>query len=214
MTINVATIRESFEIAKPIANQVVNRFYENLFADFPESPSLFVNVDMTKQKAALLGSLIAAVDNLDKPDTLTKFLLGLGARHGKYGIQDVHYEWVGQSLLKTFGQFFGSAWTDDLRGQWAEVYGVIADTMKKGSRAAGGGTVTPISRERVSAPEPVAQVQELDVPPLPEDLKQAIRAAVKAAIQKQIKTEIHKCFQDELNEVAKTTKDILSRKVG
>ena len=217
MSINVTMIRDSFESAKPIIDQVVARFYENLASDFPESAPLFAKVDMAKQKSALRHSLITAVENLDKPEILTKFLLGLGERHVAYGAVDLHYSWVGQTLLKTFGQFFGAAWTTELCGQWTEVYGVIADVMKKGALAAGASPVRSISgKDRPTNNDtPALTVAiESEIPPLSIAIKEAIRLAVRAAVLKQIKVEVKKWFDEEMRDIARTATEEVVRKAG
>ncbi|MEO1590999.1 MAG: globin domain-containing protein, partial [Cyanobacteria bacterium J06632_22] len=45
------------------------------------------------------------------------------ARHVKYGALPAHYPLVGNSLLKTLGQYAGEAWTPELESAWAEAYG-------------------------------------------------------------------------------------------
>ena len=199
MTIDVALIRESFEAAKPIADQIVNKFYDNLFTDFPQSKNLFIKVDMVNQKAALLQALVIAVNNLDNPEKLTRFLLQLGERHIKYGVEEIHYEWVGQSLLKTFGQFFGKSWTDELQKQWALVYGFISDTMKEGAR------------QSVQSHNQNTQTKEvnIEIPNLSEDLKVTIQKAIKSIVLKQIRIEIQKCIKEEINVIEHMTPEEL-----
>lgn len=58
----------------------------------------------------------------------------MGERHGKYGVKPEHYDWVGQSLIKTFEHFFADAWTDDLEVAWIHAYNWIAATMLKGAK--------------------------------------------------------------------------------
>jgi len=217
MSINVTMIRESFATAKPIIDQVVARFYENLASDFPESTPLFAKVDMVKQKAALRQSLIAAVENLDKPEILSKFLLGLGERHVAYGAVDLHYSWVGQTLLKTFAQFFGAAWTPELSSQWTEVYGVIADVMKKGALAASTAQVRSISgRERLTSNDTPALITaiEAEVPALSIAIREEIRLVVRATVLKQIKAEVKKWFDEEMRDIARTAAEESTRKAG
>jgi hemoglobin-like flavoprotein len=215
MAIDVKAIRNSFELAKPVATQVVDRFYENLFADFPESKPLFADVNMAKQKAALLNALVTSVDNLENSAVLSKFLTGLGERHLKYGVQEIHYDLVGKTLLKTFGQFLGSAWTSDLQGQWAEVYGVIAETMKAAARAFQHGNLRPISREKAGHANTTAvHASEIVVPDLSPETKAAIREAVRNAVKKLVSAEVKSCFDDEMRLLANLSADELLKKAG
>ena len=68
---------------------------------------------------------------LDNPGVLMPALQGLGRCHAGYGVQDQHYDTVGAALLKTLRQGLGAAWTPEVEEAWAEVYGVLAGTMKE-----------------------------------------------------------------------------------
>ena len=134
MSLKPDIIRESFEKAKPIAEQVVSSFYDNLFADYPQAKGLFQDVDNKKQIGKLIGSLVFIVDNLENSEKLVSYLENLGSRHIYYDVEDEHYDWVGASLLKTFKQYLKDDWTKEVEEQWTIAYGVIATTMKDGAR--------------------------------------------------------------------------------
>ncbi|MDB9787119.1 globin domain-containing protein [Bacteriovoracaceae bacterium] len=136
MGLNIKVIRESFAKAVPIADKVVTKFYQNLFADYPQSTVLFENVDMKKQKKALIGSLVYIVDHVDQADDLIPFLKGMGQRHVSYGTQEEHYEWVGKSLLKTFAEFLGDGWTKEVESEWINAFDIISTAMLEGAKAA------------------------------------------------------------------------------
>lgn len=133
MSLNVQLIRDSFELAKPMADKVADKFYEFLWGDFPASKGLFEGVKMKNQKKALIGSLVYIVDHVDKPDELVPYLQKMGERHNAYGTEAEHYDWVGQSLLKTFAFFLEDAWTAELEEQWTLAYTFIAQTMLEGA---------------------------------------------------------------------------------
>jgi hemoglobin-like flavoprotein len=133
MSLNVEIIRGSFEKAKPIAGKVADKFYEFLWGDFPASQALFEEVDMKVQKKVLMNGLTMIVDHVDDPDKLVPYLKDMGKRHVRYGAQEEHYNWVGQSLIKTFAFFFGDDWTDELEGEWLAAYGVISQVMLEGA---------------------------------------------------------------------------------
>lgn len=218
MSVNVAAIRQSFEIARPIGSQIVERFYENLFADYPQARPLFAQVDMAKQREALLGSLVAAVDNLDNPNVLTKFLFSLGERHYRYGVESAHYEWVGQTLLKTFGQFFGAAWTEDLRNQWAEVYSIMAEVMKTGARKAAsvGSNVVSMPKKAASPTGDAASsaVYGHGFPSLTEGMRATIRSSVRTYVDNLIRAEIKSAFDEEMARISAMSPEELLRKAG
>lgn len=132
MAFDPQIIEDSFEQAKPIAADVADKFYEILWADYPQSKALFADANMAKQKMALMNSLTQIVDHVRDAEWLTDYLYKMGERHAKYGAQDEHFEWVGASLLKTFAHFFGDAWTDELQQNWLEAYQAIAGLMLPG----------------------------------------------------------------------------------
>ncbi|MEZ5894003.1 MAG: globin domain-containing protein [Parvularculaceae bacterium] len=141
MTFDPKIIEESFAVAKPIAAEVADKFYEILWADYPQSKALFEGANMAKQKAALMNALAAVVDHLDDPQWLSDTLYKMGHRHAAYGAKDEHFVWVGASLLKTFAHFFGEAWTDELKQNWLGAYEAIAGLMLPGLRDARKGDV-------------------------------------------------------------------------
>ncbi len=227
---NVRTLRDSFELARPHALKIVNRFYEILWTDYPIAQTLFVSTDMVKQKHALVGSLAYIVDHLEDGPLLTKYLENMGERHVRYGVEDPHYDMVGNSLLKTFSEAFGEAWTRDLAEQWAMAVGFIATTMRKGAarvqkpvqEAEQAAPLAPITE----APITEAPLSEVPLPPaaelrrsveapktkrsesmkieLPSDLRQEIRKAVREALQEAIQAEIQTCIQEEISQLSQS----------
>lgn len=131
--LNVELLEQSFALVAPQADDLVSTFYDNLFTDYPDARPLFEHTDMTKQKQMLKGGLVMVVENLRKPDILSKALKGLGARHVKYGALPAHYPLVGNSLLKTLEQYAGSAWTTEVKEAWVGAYGAITELMLEGA---------------------------------------------------------------------------------
>ena len=133
MPLKVELLEQSFELVKPQADEFVASFYNNLFTDYPAAEPLFSHSDMANQQQMLKGALVMVISNLRKPDVLTDSLRGLGARHVAYGALPDHYPLVGNSLLKTLGQYAGDAWTPELKAAWTEAYGAIAELMLDGA---------------------------------------------------------------------------------
>ncbi|MEO0394921.1 MAG: globin family protein [Cyanobacteria bacterium P01_A01_bin.137] len=131
--LNVELLEQSFALVAPQADALVSTFYDNLFTDYPDARPLFEHTDMSKQKNMLKGGLVMVVENLRKPDVLSKALKGLGARHVKYGALPAHYPLVGSSLLKSLEQYAGSAWTTDVKNAWIDAYGAITELMLEGA---------------------------------------------------------------------------------
>ncbi len=140
---NPEVIRSSFEIAKPIAKDVADKFYEILFEDYPQAKGLFNPSKMDGQKKALIGGLVFIVDHLEDSEKLVGYLHKLGARHAGYKVEDEHYSWVGSSLLKTLKFFFKDDWTSELHNNWASAYKTIATLMIEGAKEASQNTPAP-----------------------------------------------------------------------
>ncbi len=131
--LQIQLLESSFEKIKPHAKDFAFSFYDNLFADYPAAKPLFAHSNMVIQQTMLLDALISVIENLRKPDALTKTLQGLGARHVKYGALPEHYPLVGNSLLKTFEQFLQNDWTPETKQAWSDAYGVITEIMLVGA---------------------------------------------------------------------------------
>ncbi|MCB9497727.1 MAG: Globin domain protein, partial [Fibrobacteria bacterium] len=118
----IALVESSFEKVKPIAAQAAELFYGRLFELDPSLKHLFKG-DMTEQGRKLMATLAFAVAGLRQPETILKAVQELGRRHVGYGVQDAHYDTVGQALLWTLEQGLGADFTSEVRSAWAEVYG-------------------------------------------------------------------------------------------
>lgn len=133
MSLQVETLERSFDQIKPVADDFVSSFYDNLFTDYPAAKPLFEGTAMEEQKPKLLKSLVLVIQNLRNPDVLGGALKGLGARHVQYGALPEHYPLVGNSLLKTFEQYLGTDWTPEVKQAWVDAYGAISEIMLEGA---------------------------------------------------------------------------------
>jgi len=59
----------------------------------------------------------------------TKKLKQLGDRHKGYGVVEAHFDVVGQALIKTLGMALGDKFTDELKGYWVIVFGMVKSAM-------------------------------------------------------------------------------------
>jgi hemoglobin-like flavoprotein len=214
MELNIKTIQDSFAEAKPIANDVVTHFYSTLWTDYPESRALFAKVDMERQKKQLIASLVYIVDHLSEPERLQSYLEAMGERHARYGTEDIHFEWVGASLLKTFAYFFGDQWTDELAGQWTLAINAIATHMKNGlararssqSQKTDSTVVRPLHADKKKSTE----VEDF----LPSDARERIRTSVREVIQGLIQEEVQRVLAEELAKVSSDQIRELLKKVA
>jgi hemoglobin-like flavoprotein len=127
----VQLVQESFEQVKPIVNVAADLFYDRLFELDPNLRPLFRS-DLGQQKHNLMTTLAFAVAGLNKPDKILPAVRQLGARHVGYGVEDHHYQTVGEALLWTLGQGLSEQFTPQVEEAWTAAYTLLAKTMQEG----------------------------------------------------------------------------------
>ncbi|MEZ4501823.1 MAG: chemotaxis protein CheW [Dehalococcoidia bacterium] len=127
--LDVETLETTFALLAPRGEELVERFYANLFAAHPGLEAMFANANMAEQRGKLLSALATVVASLRQPEVLVPHLQRLGARHVEYGVEPSHYSAVGGALLQTLAEMAGDLWTPTVRDAWANAYGVVADVM-------------------------------------------------------------------------------------
>ena len=127
--LEVALLEETFAALAPQGEALVARFYEELFARFPEVRPMFANTDPAQQQKKLLAALQLVVNSLRRPAQLRKTLLGLGAKHHAYGAKEEHYMAVAETLLDVMEEFAGDLWTDEVEDAWRNALNTVAATM-------------------------------------------------------------------------------------
>ncbi|QTX03662.1 globin domain-containing protein [Agromyces archimandritae] len=127
-------LKRTWAAAEQLGDEVPLFFYSHLFYTHPEVRSMFP-VSMATQRDRLVGALGRIVSNVDDLDNVTEFIAQLGRDHRRFKVVAGHYDAVGMSLLATLKHFLGDAWTDDLAGDWAAAYGVIATAMVQAAEA-------------------------------------------------------------------------------
>jgi hemoglobin-like flavoprotein len=124
-------LRESWSAVVPRADELTQRFYQHLFDIDDTAARLFAGVDMEAQRTKLLHALKLVVASADDMDRLLPALAALGKRHTEYGIEDRHFESVGESLLWALSDVLGDAFTTDVRDTWSHAYSLIASVMRR-----------------------------------------------------------------------------------
>jgi hemoglobin-like flavoprotein len=135
MAVDVETLEESFDLVAPQGDELIRKFYDRLFEVAPSVQPLFANVDMERQRQALLNMLVVVRESLRDLDDIVPDLEDLGARHVGYGAQAEHYPVVGDVLLETMAGVAGDAWKPEYTAAWQEAYGVIQGVMLSGAAA-------------------------------------------------------------------------------
>lgn len=105
-------------------------FYKNLFILDPRLRGLFPS-DMQAQGRKLMHMLGLAVHGLKNPDTLIPAVQELGRRHVAYGVEEKHYEAVGNALMLTLKQGLGAEFTPQVKEAWLATYELLSGVMKQ-----------------------------------------------------------------------------------
>jgi hemoglobin-like flavoprotein len=131
----IQLVQSTFGRVRKDVDGVAALFYGRLFEIAPEVRPMFRG-DMTAQGRKLMSALALAVDSLTRLESLIPALESLGRGHVKYGVEDKHYDLVGQALLWTLEKGLGLAWTPEARDAWATTYGIVAGVMQKAAAEA------------------------------------------------------------------------------
>jgi NAD(P)H-flavin reductase/hemoglobin-like flavoprotein len=126
--VDTAALKDSWELVTKSGDEVPLYFYSHLFLSHPDLRDMFP-ISMTAQRDKLVGALGRIVSNVDELDEVVPFIQQLGRDHRRFSVVAEHYNAVGGSLLATLKHFLGAAWNDQLAGDWAAAYGVIARVM-------------------------------------------------------------------------------------
>lgn len=127
--LNVDLLEETFAALAPQGEALVGRFYEELFARYPDVKPMFANTSVAEQEKKLLGALVLVINSLRKPKALVAALTGLGAKHHEYGAKPEHYTAVAETLLDVMAEFAGDLWTEEVQEAWTEALNTVASTM-------------------------------------------------------------------------------------
>jgi hemoglobin-like flavoprotein len=136
MNLNLEALETSFDQIAPRGDELMDVFYARLFAAAPAVEPLFAGIDLKKQKAMLLGTLVLLRKSLRDLDAIVPKLRELGARHVAYGAEPEHYPVVGEVLIASMAEIAGDAWQPEYETAWVEAFGVVAGAMIEGANAA------------------------------------------------------------------------------
>jgi hemoglobin-like flavoprotein len=83
----------------------------------------------------MLATIVRAID---EPDELVPASAALGRRHAGYGVEERHYESVGDALFWALGQTLGDRYTPEAHAAWHEAYALLSALMRRGALSASG----------------------------------------------------------------------------
>jgi len=125
----IRLVQESFEKVAPLGEKVAEIFYKELFAIEPSLQKMFKG-DIKEQGRKLITTLAIVVRSLHMPDQIVGPAQTLAKRHVQYGVQPIHYTYVGNALLRTLKTGLGDQFAGELRDAWIEAYGLLSSVMK------------------------------------------------------------------------------------
>ncbi len=131
----IALVKTTWAQVLPIQETAAGLFYGRLFELAPQTQPLFRG-DMTEQGRKLMAMINVAVSNLDRLGDILPAVQDMGRRHAGYGVQEAHYDQVGEALLWTLAQGLGEHFTPAAREAWATAYGALASVMKEAAQQA------------------------------------------------------------------------------
>ena len=127
----IELVQSSFQHVLPIADAAGLLFYERIFTLAPSARALFGD-DIALQAKRTMAAVKTVVDGLDSLDTVAPFLIRLGARHVRYGVQPEHFDVVGAALMWTLEQGLGDLFTPEVQDAWTAAWTIIVDAMMTG----------------------------------------------------------------------------------
>lgn len=128
-------VQHSFREIIPVADQAATLFYNRLFHLDPALRPLFKS-DIKQQGLKFINTLQIAGAALDTLDAIIPALQSLGRNHIKYGVQDAHYEVVGEALIWALEKALGEEFNDEVRDAWTETYRLLSTVMREAAREA------------------------------------------------------------------------------
>jgi len=138
MSVDVETLEESFDLVAPRGDELMKTFYDRLFETAPAVQPLFADVDMERQREALLNMLVDLRESLRDLDDIAPDLQDLGSRHVQYGAQPEHYPVVGEVLIGSMAEIAGDQWKPEYTTAWQEAFVVVQDVMLQGAATGAG----------------------------------------------------------------------------
>ena len=128
--IQIELVQSSFARVAPISTAAAKLFYDRLFDLDPKLRRLFKG-EVEEQGRKLMQVLGFAVGALNDTGALLPAVRALGVRHARYGVEDSHYDTVGDALLWTLEKGLGDGFTPAVREAWLDTYAFLATVMKE-----------------------------------------------------------------------------------
>jgi hemoglobin-like flavoprotein len=127
-------VQKSFAQLTPLAEQIAERFYQNLLALDGSLKSMFRG-DLTLLGRKFMRMLAGIVQSPVRLERVLLDLQNLARRHETYGMRPYHYATAGAALMITLEQSLGAEFTPEVRQAWAKMYDHVSGIMKDAAYA-------------------------------------------------------------------------------
>ncbi len=144
---DITLVEHNFATLMGFSDALAERFYQRLFAEYPETTTLFKSVTIEGQHKKLLASMVMLIKHLRDSAIIEDYLQGLGVRHQQYGVEASHYEMFIENWLSVISEFSEQEWNEPLQQAWRNILEYVAELMQ-----------TPVTQ--VTDPEAVNQTNQ------------------------------------------------------
>ncbi len=84
---------------------------------------------MRRHASTVLKTVGQVVTGCIHVKVLVPFLVNMGKRHGKYGVEVEYFKGMGEALLWTLEKALGGKWTLELQAAWRRTYNILKEVM-------------------------------------------------------------------------------------
>lgn len=133
MSLNTTLLQSSLELVLENEQNLTLRFYEFLFARYPQVKPLFGRNSQTEQAKMLQEALVSVVDRLEDGEWVSNTLEAMGDTHVDYEVTEEMYPMVGECLILALKDLSGDAWTAETEQAWSDAYAAISGFMIAGA---------------------------------------------------------------------------------
>jgi len=128
---DILLVEHNFATLMSSSDALAERFYQRLFAEYPEVTTLFKSVTIEGQHKKLLASMVLLIQHLRDSAMMEDYLQGLGLRHQQYGVQAAHYEMFIENWLSVLSEFSEQEeGGEPLQQAWRNILEYVAELMQ------------------------------------------------------------------------------------
>lgn len=113
-------------------DQVAELFHRRLQRQDPALRQAFADLDLKAHGRRLVNLIGQLVRHLDQPQEAAEEARELGRIYAEKGLEEVHFDAMGEALLWVLEEQLGELGRDERRA-WAVTYGALTGWMKEGA---------------------------------------------------------------------------------